>query len=67
MATSFFHEETIPTDDDTVMELVRYYYDDIAAEVLTRSFHLFPATAEKNSSLLTASRSPTSARTSRSC
>jgi len=47
MATSFFHEETIPTDDDTVMELVRYYYDDISAVVLTRSFHLFPATAER--------------------
>lgn len=45
MATSFFHEETIPTEDDTVMELVRYYYDDISAEVVTRSFHLFPATA----------------------
>ncbi len=47
MATSFFHEETIPTDDDRVMEQVRYYYDDISAEVLTRSFHLFPAKAEK--------------------
>ena len=47
MATSFFHEETIPTDDPTVMELVRYYYDDISAEVMTRSFHLFPATAER--------------------
>lgn len=44
MATSFFHEETLPTDDNTVMELVRYYYDDISAEVLTRSFRLFPAT-----------------------
>jgi hypothetical protein len=47
MATSFFHEETLPTDDDTVMELVRYYYDDISAEVLTRSFHLFPATGAR--------------------
>ena len=47
MATSFFHEETLPTDDNTVMELVRYYYDDISAEVLTRSFHLVPATAER--------------------
>jgi hypothetical protein len=47
MATSFFHEETLPTDDNTVMELARYYYDDISAEILTRSFHLFPATAER--------------------
>ena len=47
MATSFFHEETLPTDDNTVMEQVRYYYDDISAEILTRSFHLFPATAER--------------------
>ena len=47
MATSFFHEETLPTNDDTVMELVRYYYDDISAVVLTRSFQLFPATAER--------------------
>lgn len=47
MATSFFHEETISSDDHTVMELVRYYYDDISAEVLTRSFHLTPAKAEK--------------------
>ncbi len=45
MATSFFHEETLPTDDNTVVELVRYYYDDISAEVLTRSFRLFPETA----------------------
>lgn len=45
MATSFFHEETLPTDDHTIMELVRYYYDDISAEILTRSFRLFPATA----------------------
>jgi hypothetical protein len=45
MATSFFHEEILPTDDNTVMEMVRYYYDDISAEVLTRSFRLFPATA----------------------
>ena len=47
MATSYFHEETFPADDHKVMKLVRYYYDDISAEVLTRSFHIFPATAGK--------------------
>jgi hypothetical protein len=45
MATSFFHEETLPTDDHTAMKLVRYYYDDISAEVLTRSCHIFSSTA----------------------
>lgn len=47
MATSFFHEETLSADDNTAMKLVRYYYDDISAEILMRSFHLFPATAER--------------------
>ena len=47
MATSFFHEETFPAADHTVMKLVRYYYDDISAEILTRSFHVFPATGGK--------------------
>ncbi len=47
MATSFFHEETIPTDDVTVMELVRYYYDDISAVILTRSFRIVPTTTKR--------------------
>lgn len=47
MATFFFHEETLPTGEDGVVELVRYYYDDISAEILTRSFRLSLATARK--------------------
>ena len=48
MATSFFHEETLPSDDSGKTTLVRYYYNDIAGEVLTRSFCLFaePARTE---------------------
>ena len=45
MATSFFHEETLPPDDAGNATLVRYYYDDIAGEVLTRSFRLFALAA----------------------
>jgi hypothetical protein len=41
MATFFFHEETCPTGQQGVSLLVRYYYDDISAEILTRSFHIF--------------------------
>jgi len=47
MATYFFHEETLPSGDDGVVKLVRYYYDDISTEILTRSFQLFPAGARK--------------------
>ena len=47
MATYFFHEETCPAGHDGVVDLVRYYYDDISAEILTRSFHLFPGNASK--------------------
>ena len=47
MATYFFHEETCPAGHDGVVKLVRYYYDDISAEILTRSFHLFPANARR--------------------
>jgi hypothetical protein len=47
MATFFFHEETFPTGEEGRIKLVRYYYDDISAEILTRSFHLFSATARK--------------------
>jgi hypothetical protein len=43
MATSFFHEETLPAGDAGAVTLVRYYFDDIAGEVLTRSFHVFGA------------------------
>jgi hypothetical protein len=41
MATSFFHEETIVGDQGGNATLVRYYFDDISSEVLTRSFRLF--------------------------
>jgi hypothetical protein len=41
MATWFFHEETLGPDDTGNMTLVRYYYDDIAGEALTRSFRFF--------------------------
>jgi hypothetical protein len=40
MATFFFHEETQPVNKDED-KLVRYYYDDISAEILTRSFRIF--------------------------
>ena len=40
MATSFFHEETLPLDDLGNATLVRYYFDDITGEVITRSFYL---------------------------
>ncbi|HTL62092.1 MAG TPA: hypothetical protein VL261_10640 [Nitrospira sp.] len=45
MATFFFHEETLPPDDAGHSTLVRYYYDDIAAEALTRSFRLLSSGA----------------------
>ena len=47
MATYFFHEETSPTGDDGLSTLVRYYYDDISAEVLTRSFRLSSMSGRK--------------------
>jgi len=47
MATYFFHEETGSTSHVGVVRLVRYYYDDISAEIVTRSFDLFPATGRK--------------------
>ena len=48
MATSFFHEETLGPDGGGTGTLVRYYFDDISSEVLTRSFRLFadPARTE---------------------
>ena len=39
MATFFFHEETFSTGDPNLLRLHRYYYNDISAEVLLRSFH----------------------------
>lgn len=45
MATFFFHEETLPVDEAGTTRLVRYYFDDIGGEVLTRSFRVFPAAA----------------------
>jgi len=41
MATWFFHEETFGPDDTGNMTIVRYYFDDIAGEALTRSFRFF--------------------------
>jgi hypothetical protein len=46
MATFYFHEETCPVNHDEA-RLVRYYYDNISAEILTRSFRLFSATGRK--------------------
>ena len=45
MATSFFHEETLAPDGIGSVTLVRYYFDDIAGEVLTRSFRVFAESA----------------------
>jgi len=47
MATYFFHEETGPMGHDGAVKLVRFYYDDISAEILTRSFHLFSGNARR--------------------
>lgn len=46
MATYFFHEETESTGAGNA-KLVRYYYDDISAEIITRSFRLALETGEK--------------------
>jgi len=48
MATFFFHQETYPAGQGDRVKLVYYYYDDIAAEILMRSFLLYPATADKD-------------------
>ena len=47
MGTYYFHEETLPESTDGFRDLVRYYYDDISEEILTRSFRLFPSTVRK--------------------
>jgi hypothetical protein len=44
MGTYFFHEDTSSSADDGAMKIVRYYYDDISEDILTRSFRL-PRTA----------------------
>ena len=43
MATSFFYEETLPIGGSDMLTLHRYYYNDISAQILVRSFHLLPA------------------------
>ena len=47
MATRFFHEETSSDSEDGAMSMVRYYYDDISEEILTRSFRLPPKAVRK--------------------
>lgn len=47
MGTYFFHEQTSPDTEDGARDIVRYYYDDISEEILTRSFRLFPKTVQK--------------------
>jgi hypothetical protein len=47
MGTYFFHEDTSSSVDDGAMKIVRYYYDDISEEILTRSFRLLPKTVRK--------------------
>jgi hypothetical protein len=47
MSTYFFHEQTLPDAEDGARDVVRYYYDDISEDILTRSFRLFPTTVQK--------------------
>ncbi|HKN86792.1 MAG TPA: hypothetical protein VJV04_08035 [Nitrospiraceae bacterium] len=47
MSTLFFHEQTAPDAEDGSRLVVRYYYDDISEDILTRSFRLFPKTVQK--------------------
>jgi hypothetical protein len=46
MATYFFYEDTSDADDGA-MNIVRYYYDDISEDILTRSFRLPPTAVRK--------------------
>jgi hypothetical protein len=46
MATYFFHEEQCPSGEEDIVELVRYYYDDISTEILTRSFRVAVGNAQ---------------------
>lgn len=47
MGTYFFHEDTSSNADDGAMSIVRYYYDDISEDILTRSFRLPPKAVRK--------------------
>jgi hypothetical protein len=47
MGTYFFHEDTASDSDDGAMSIVRYYYDDISEDILTRSFRLVPKAVRK--------------------
>jgi hypothetical protein len=47
MGTYFFHEDTSPDAEDGTRGVVRYYYDDISEEILTRSFRLWPKRGQK--------------------
>jgi hypothetical protein len=46
MATYFFYEDTSNAEDGA-MNIVRYYYDDISEDILTRSFRLPPKAVRK--------------------
>ena len=47
MGTYFFHEDTSSDANDGAMNIVRYYYDDISENILTRSFRLPPKAVRK--------------------
>jgi hypothetical protein len=47
MATYFFYEDTSSDADDGGTSIVRYYYDDISEDILTRSFRLPPKAVRK--------------------
>jgi len=47
MSTLFFHEQILPDAEDGARVVVRYYYDDISEDILTRSFRLVPKTVQK--------------------
>ena len=42
MGTYFFHEDTTPNATEGTRDIVRYYYEDISEEIMTRSFRFFP-------------------------
>ena len=46
MGTYFFYEDTSDVDDGA-MSIVRYYYDDISEDILTRSFRFPPKAVRK--------------------
>jgi hypothetical protein len=47
MGTYFFYEDTSSDADYGGMSIVRYYYDDISEDILTRSFRLPPKAVRK--------------------